>query len=179
MDRPLRKLEREALSGDPEAQRLYLAALRRSVTPLTSDDLKKLKKLITKDLKERGFILSIGHLSWQHYIDDGKKSLLDYLHEQLSSGVRVTSLPNWAAYAVAAPKNRRCYFYKQHLGNDFELVNGQDAPAPKFRYVVRTAPLPSRDLQVPDFPVPVRVAGYSCHCDLGILFFSGCQCGGD
>ena len=55
---------------------------------------------------------------------------------------------------------------------------GQDVPAPKFRYVVRTAPLPSRELQVPDFPIPAQ-AGYSCHCDLGILFFSGCQCGGD
>lgn len=94
MDRSLRKLERQALSGDPEAQRLYLAALRRSVTPLTSDDLKKLKKLITKDLKERGFILSIGHLSWQHYIDDGRKTLLDYLHDQLGDGSWMNTRPN-------------------------------------------------------------------------------------
>lgn len=158
MDGPLRELERKALLGDPEAQRLYLATLRRSVAPLTSDELQKLQKLIGEDLDSRSFIIS-EHLSepetfdsCEHYIDKGK-TLQEYLREQVD---------NDTTY----------YFYKQHLDRSFELVDGQSIPEPGFRYIARTA------LISENIPVPVRT-GDLCICPISLLLFSGCQCEGD
>lgn len=176
MDEPLRDLERRALSGnDPEAQRLYLAALRRSIAPLTSDDLIKLQRLIKADLDTREFALCINTLGGgttliNLYIDKGK-TLLDYLHEHLGGSSWTNTLPNWVEYRNADPDTRQCYFYKQNNapirhGYEYgcELVDGHGILEPKSQYVVRTAPYSN---------------GNICNCSVHTLLIMGCQCEGD
>jgi len=161
MDGPLRELERQALTGDVDAMRQFVAMLRRSVDPLTNDDLEKLQKLLSDELKKLKFFLYIGKSGQQTLLIEPNKRLVDYVTDQIATKpneiypVWAITYHEWTRYIdrVRAGESPTCYIYKYPVSpkDDLKLipVDPNSMPEPQAQYIVRTTPLKDRDTGKP------------------------------
>lgn len=159
MDASLRELERRALSGDPRACALYVAALKRSTAGLSVDDIKALKEAIDGELRTVEFSFNFfGARLADHRLHHDGRNLQKHL-EDLRSDVISRGRPD--GYQVVDILARHLLSYQSGEGQQAYFstvedkclcppnncicpqvaVDGASLPEPGKRYFLLTAPL--------------------------------------
>lgn len=144
MDTVLRELERKALEGDQESQKLYINALKRTVCELTAYELFVLRDNITNELASRRFKIILSGQIFDFWIGiEDFKTIQEYADHLLKSSKRTFEVmhSDWIYYFKEGhPRYKTAYLYKcipdLSSGNKI-LITEPEKPQAKTTYIIQ------------------------------------------